>query len=126
MGLQECFKIFPETNETNTKMQEASIFVLVSATEAFPMVLLEAMVAKSPIISYDSPHGPANIVSDEVDGIIVPLNNKLIFSEKLTFLIENPEYRDYFVNNQKLKINQFSQKVVMEKWNHLICNILKK
>lgn len=124
--LEKSFKIFPSTNEIILKMKEAKIFVMVSASEAFPMVILEAMASKLPIVSYNSPHGPANIISDGIDGIIVDLNDKLAFSEKLSFLIENPEYRDYLVDNQKSKIDQFSQKTVMKKWNDLICEMLTR
>ncbi|MGV8947221.1 MAG: glycosyltransferase family 4 protein [Lutibacter sp.] len=126
MGLQLSFKIFPGTIEIKSKMQEASIFVLVSATEAFPMVLLEAMEAELPIVSYDSPHGPKNIITDGTDGFLVSLNDKVAFSEKLNTLIENPELRADFVLNQKVKLDLFSKKNVMNQWNDLICNILNK
>lgn len=124
--LGESFKIFPGTAEIKSKMQEAKIFVLVSASEAFSMVLLEAMQAELPIVSYDSPHGPKNIVTDGIDGFIVPLNDKLAFAEKLDLLINNPKLRDKFVQNQKNKLNLFSKERVMNQWNELILDILSK
>lgn len=126
LGLQKRFKIFPSTTEIKKKMEEASIFVLVSATEAFPMVLLEAMNAKLPIVSYDSPNGPKSIVTDAEDGFIVPLNDKTAFAEKLELLINDASLREKFIENQKIKLDIFSKKRVMNQWNDLILEILNK
>jgi len=125
-GLQNSFKIFPSTTQIKDKMQEASIFALVSATESFSMVLLEAMNAKLPIVSYDSPNGPKNIVTDKKDGFIIPLNDKVAFAEKLELLIDDAFLRENFINNQKVKLDMFSKKRVMNQWNDLILEILAK
>jgi len=126
MGLQKSFKIFPSTTQIKNKMREASIFVLVSATEAFPMVLLEAMNTKLPIVSYDSPHGPKSIVTDGKDGFIVPLNDKIAFAEKLELLINDAPLRERFIKNQKIKLDIYSKHTVMNLWNNLVLEILNK
>ena len=125
-NLEESFKLFPVTREIRSKMEGAKIFVLVSKFEAFPMVLLEAMQAQLPIVSYDSPHGPKNIITDGEDGFIVPLNNKVIFAQKLNMLINTPQLRDEFVQKQKIKLNLFSKQKIMNQWNDLVCNLLSK
>jgi glycosyltransferase involved in cell wall biosynthesis len=124
--IEKSFKIFPGTGQIKSKMQEAKIFVLVSKSEAFPMVLLEAMQAELAIVSYDSPHGPKNIITDGEDGFIVPLNNKAVFAQKLNMLINTPQLRDEFVQKQKVKLNLFSKQKVMNQWNDLVCNLLSK
>jgi glycosyltransferase involved in cell wall biosynthesis len=119
-SLQGSCKLFSATTEIKTVMQEAKIFVLVSKAESFSMVLLEAMRAKLAVVSYDSPTGPKNIITDGKDGFLVPLNDKYCFAEKLNSLIENPELMKMFVRNQKSKLNLFSKKNVMKQWNDLI------
>lgn len=122
----KSFKIYPGTSEIKSKMQEAKIFVLVSKYEAFPMVLLEAMQSQLPIVSYDSPHGPKNIITDGEDGFIVNLNDKAAFAEKLDLLINDPGLRSDFITNQKSKIELFSKKNIMKKWNDLILDLIDK
>ena len=124
--VEQSFKVFAGTPEIKNKMEEAKIFVLVSKSEAFPMVLLEAMQARLPIVSYDSPHGPKNIVSDGEDGFIVSLNDKIAFAEKLDLLINNGILREKFIQNQKNKLDVFSKKSVMNQWNDLVLELLYK
>jgi len=125
-NLKQRLKIYPATSEIMHKMEEAKIFVLVSKSEAFSMVLLEAMQAQLPIVSYDSPHGPKNILSDGKDGFIVPLNDKAAFAEKLDLLINDVALRERFIENQKIKLDTFSKKRVMKQWNDLLLEVLRK
>jgi glycosyltransferase involved in cell wall biosynthesis len=125
-GIKENFKLFSGTTEIESKMREAKIFVLVSKSEGFSMVLLEAMAAELPIVSYDSPHGPKNIITNGKDGFLVALNDKHAFAEKLSHLIENSKIREEFVVNQKIKLKFFSKKNVMKQWNDLIQGVLSK
>lgn len=111
------------TNHLNLEMQKASLYAMTSATECFPMVLLEAQKAGLPIISYDCPNGPRNIISSNLDGWLTPHNEIDIFAEKLAMLIKNDNERKIMEIAARQNVTQFSSEIVMEQWNELVLKI---
>lgn len=113
------------TNELSCKMKKASLFAMTSLTECFPMVLLEALVSGLPIVSYDCPHGPSNIVTNNKDGVLVKHNSIRDFSMELSKLIENKKIREIMSKNALENANKFKERKVMKQWLNLFENLSK-
>ena len=111
------------TNHLDQEMHKASVYAMTSATECFPMVLLEAQKAGLPIISYDCPNGPRNIISTNLDGWLTPQNEIGIFAQRLAMLIKNESNRKIMELAAKRNITQFSSEIVMEQWNELFVKL---
>lgn len=105
-----------ETSSLSSKMQEASIYVLTSLTECFPMVLLEALSYGLPVVSYDCPYGPRNILSDGEDGLLVAVNNIDALAEAMVLLMNDKVKRDDMSYFGKLNVQRFNENRVMMKW----------
>ncbi|WP_140937941.1 glycosyltransferase [Sphingobacterium lumbrici] len=108
----------PATQKLEEVMKGASLFVLTSDTECFPMVLIECKKSILPVISYDSPNGPRHIISN--DGILVEHNNIKNFASELSNLIKNEELRKQLANNAYVNQIKFSSVEVIKKWNELL------
>lgn len=124
-GVEDSFILKGLTSKLDVKMKEASIFALTSSSDCFPMVLLEAMNCGLPIVSYDSPNGPRNIISNNEDGFLVSINNKNQFSEKLNRLINDRELRYKYCLAAINNVERFSKDKVMSKWNDLVIELKK-
>ncbi|MCF6168481.1 glycosyltransferase family 4 protein [Lutibacter sp.] len=116
-------KLMGATLHLNEKMKEASIYAMTSKTECFPMVLLESLACGLPIISYNCPFGPKNIITDKKDGVLVNHNNIDAFASELTQLIKNTELRKKMEINTKKNVERFDENIVMQLWIQLFKRI---
>jgi glycosyltransferase involved in cell wall biosynthesis len=72
LGIQDSARLMGFTRQLHEEMSRASLYVLSSRQEGFPMVLLEAMGVGLPVVSVDCETGPRDIVREGVDGHVVP------------------------------------------------------
>ncbi|MEU8648224.1 glycosyltransferase family 4 protein [Streptomyces sp. NPDC048674] len=77
----------------DTAFTEASIVASASDAESFGMTIVEAMRCGVPVVSTDCPLGPAEIIQDGVDGLLVPMNDERALAAALLDLIADPEAR---------------------------------
>lgn len=68
----------------------ASVFCLPSIDEGFGMVVLEAMAAGLPAIVTENV-GAKDVITEGVEGFIVPIRDKEALKEKIAFYYENPD-----------------------------------
>ncbi len=115
-------QLLPATNAIGDKLQSAAIYAMTSATECFPMVLLEAQACGLPIISYDCPTGPRHIIHNNTDGMLVPPGDSEAFVRALRSLMQDNAARQAMGERAMSSVGQFSQQAVMEQWHQLIQN----
>lgn len=73
----------------NQYYSNANVFVFPSLVEGFGLVLLEAMACGIPIITTPNTAGP-DIITDGIEGFIVPIRNREALIEKLEWCYQNP------------------------------------
>lgn len=112
-------KIHHDTKDMVAAYHEGSIYVMTSRFEGFPMVLIEAMTCGLPIVAFDCPYGPREIIEDGQTGCIIPYDDDEMFIEKLTYLMEHPEERERMGLAAKESVKRFSQEEIMSKWKSL-------
>jgi glycosyltransferase involved in cell wall biosynthesis len=98
----------------------SDIFVLSSRNECFPMVLCEAMACGVPVISFDCMTGPREIITDGVDGILVPPEDEEQLASAMSKLMGDKLTRNRMGKEGKQIIERFGVDKIMAKWEELI------
>jgi len=117
--LQMNIHINEETNDIFSKYRESSILVLTSIYEPFGLVLPEAMSCGLPVVSFDCPYGPANIINDGVDGFLIKNRDINAFADKVCSLIENIELRQQIGHVAIMSSKRFAADNIMPEWKVL-------
>lgn len=123
--LENHIKFKGVTRDLKNEMRKYSIYAMTSETECFPMVLLESLSVGLPIISYDSPTGPKHIVTDKVDGFLVPYKNLPIFAEQLKKMMRDEKLRHEFSINCLQSVQRFRIELIMKRWKNLFADLIK-
>lgn len=100
--------------------RKAAMFVMTSRFEGLPMVLLEAKAYKLPIVSFDCETGPAEIVTDAVDGDLVPAEHIDQMAQRVTYLIDDPECRIRYSRHTMDTALVFELSNIIKQWKTLI------
>lgn len=94
----------------------AKFITLSSRTEAFPMVLIEALALQCPVVATDCPTGPREIVEDGVNGLLVENENTEAFSAAIDQLFYDDVLHNKFKNNAITSIQHLSGEAIAKEW----------
>lgn len=98
----------------------SKIFAFTSSSEGFPNVIGEAMAAGLPVVSYDCVAGPSDLISDNINGYLIPLFDKDAFRDKLEYLMNNPRIAAEMGIKAQQDIKRFSTSCIGDEF----CNAI--
>lgn len=73
------------------KYEAADAFVFSSDYEGLPNALMEAMAAGLPCISTNCPTGPADLITNGENGLLVPVGDKDAMTNAMEYLVYHPQ-----------------------------------
>jgi glycosyltransferase involved in cell wall biosynthesis len=124
--LDSVVKIHEPEKDIYRQYVKHSMFLFPSRyLEALPMVLIEAMSCGLPIVSFDAPCGPKDIVADGENGFLVKFGDIKTLSEKINSLIESEELRKSMgAKAHEMSLN-YSEEIIMKQWIKLFNDLRK-
>lgn len=117
-GLMRC--TFHGRKDPFDYYRRASLFFMASEFEGFPMTLVEAQMMGCVPIVFDTFSSLQEVVTDNVNGRIIPNDDSVTFVSSTIALMKNPAERRRLLQKGLEDCQQFSQKNVCGRWYNFL------
>ena len=101
------------------KYLDSSLFVISSRFEGLSMSLLEAISFGLPVVSFACPCGFRDVITNGVNGILVPKEDVEKLAEKMVVVMQNPELAKDLGQNARKRSLDYRLEIIAEKWKLL-------
>ena len=119
LHLQECVFLKGYSADVISKMADASIYALTSTFEGWGLVVVEAMSVGLPVVAYQCPCGPKDIISDNEDGFLIQPADEHMFAQRLSELMNDVSLRDRMGNKALQKSRMYRIEHITQSWMEL-------
>ena len=123
--LENRIFIHPATDNIFEEFQNSDFFVFSSRFEGWGLVLVEAMSCGIPAISFRCNYGPEDIITDEIDGLLVSDGNIEELSEKILWMIDHPTQCRSMGKEARIKAKKFKKEIVIQQWIDIFEDLIK-
>ncbi|MXN67426.1 glycosyltransferase [Stappia sp. GBMRC 2046] len=120
LGLGERVRMPGVTERPTIWIETADIFVLSSRYEGWGIVLLEAMAAGLPVVSFNCEWGPSDMVTDGVDGLLVPPLDVDALADALAKLMGDKTLRVRLAQSAARSAAKFAPDRINELWREAV------
>ena len=118
-NLSSSVSLFPASNNLESFMALSDVLLMTSLTEAAPMVILEAFSYSKPVIAYDCPVGPREIITNNVNGFLIKDGDIIQFVTKLKKLLKSHILYNNLAENAGHYAEQNSSEYNYKLWSNL-------
>jgi len=108
------------------EMAQASVYVLSSRFEGFPLVLIEAMSKGMACVAFDCPTGPADIVDDHRNGLLVPARDVEGLTAALMEMVEDEDLRRRCGEAALVTAEDYTMASIGPKWDEMMQALLRE
>ncbi|WP_302632330.1 glycosyltransferase family 4 protein [uncultured Clostridium sp.] len=122
-NLQDRLILKGKVSNVEDYYKNSSLYVMTSRFEGLPMTLLEAKSYKMPIVSFDCPTGPSEIIRNNINGYLVKANDIKEMSNKVNSVLLDDKKLKKFSDKAELDIDKFNINSIINKWTNILCTI---
>jgi len=120
LGLADRVRFPGVTREPAAALGSADVFVLSSRYEGFPNVLGEAMALGRAVVATDCPSGPRDLVTDGIDGRLVPPGDAGALADGIAGLLDDVAERARLGDAARRSIERFAPDRIGRRWDAVL------
>jgi glycosyltransferase involved in cell wall biosynthesis len=119
LGLERQVRLMGYSANLSEQMSQAALYVMSSRVEGFPMVLLEAMSVGLPVVSFDCPNGPGDLVRQGTNGVLVRAGDVGGLADALCAVMADPGRRERMGEAARATAREYDIGRISHRWETL-------
>lgn len=120
LGIRGSVNFVGRVSNINDYYRDSDMALMTSRYEGLPLVLLEAKSWSLPVVAYDCPTGPQEIINQGQDGFLVPMNDKATFLARMDQLASDDALFYAMSQNTKTTALKFDGQQIKQSWLALV------
>ena len=120
LGLSGIVELPGAAQDMGEAMAKASVFVLSSRYEGFPLILLEAMSKGLACVSFDCPTGPSDIIDDHENAVLVPEKDIEALARAIVEVTDDDQLRRRMGAAARLTARDYTMEAIGPQWDALL------
>lgn len=122
---EDFIRLMGASDSLERELPKASVYAFSSDWEGLPNALLEAMALGMPIVATDCPcGGPRTVMTNEVDGLLVPIKDADAMAEGINRLIEDRKLAERLGQNARKISDKINGPAVIAQWRDYIEEVI--
>lgn len=105
-------------------ISKSDLFILSSIWEAMPMVIAETMAVGTPIVSFDCPSGPQEMLDGGDCGFLVPDQDIEALAATIEYALDHPEEARAKATKAQKKVESYDVKSISKKYEAVLRSVL--
>lgn len=120
LGISDAVEFPGWAADADATLAGADLFVLSSRFEGFGNVLVEAMAVGTPVVGFDCPSGPSDIVQSEENGLLVPAGDVGALAQAMIRMMTDAALRERLAERAAAGVERFTFATVADRWETLL------
>ncbi|PRY01481.1 glycosyltransferase family 4 protein [Allonocardiopsis opalescens] len=126
LGLDNNAAIMKRTDDLPGELAKGSVLAVSSRVEGFGMTIIESFACGVPVVSFDCPHGPGEIITHGADGLLVPPGDVQGLAAGLLRLIDDPALRTRMGAAALAAAEDYRPAAVTARWEEFLAERLSR
>lgn len=120
LGIGASVTLSGPVADIHERFRSASVYVLASRFEAFPLSLIEAMACGLGAVAYDCPSGPASIIQNGANGWLIADGDADAFARKLSEVLSSAAERERIGVAAAASVRHLTPENALAQWEALL------
>ena len=119
-GMQDVIAMPGFVTNAQAILRAADLFAAPSRFEGFGNAIIEAMAAGLPVVAFDCPDGPREIITDGHDGLLVKRDDTAALANAIQRLMDSAEERQRLAQAAALSVRRYDLERVLDMWDRML------